>query len=86
MCNIQDIELNRQTREECLPGYSTEFPYIATCAELDKYEVSWHWHKPVELFYIESGALEYETPNGKSPFLLVLEGWSIPTYSIKPEC
>lgn len=68
MCNIQDIELNRQTREECLPGYSTEFPYIATCAELDKYEVSWHWHKPVELFYIESGALEYETPNGKISF------------------
>ena len=68
---VQGIQLNSQTREEYLPGYSIEFPYIATCAELDKYEASiapWHWHKPVELFYIESGALEYETPNGKISF------------------
>lgn len=71
MQNVQRIEFNSQTREEYLPGYSIEFPYIATCAELDKYEASvapWHWHKPVELFYIESGALEYETPNEKISF------------------
>ena len=39
--------------------------------ELDKYidpTVPWHWHRTVELFYIESGALEYTTPNGKWVF------------------
>lgn len=67
MQNIRGIKLNNQTKEEFLPGYSMDFPYIATRAELDQYETStvpWHWHKPVELFYIKSGALEYETPNG----------------------
>ena len=42
-----------------------------TCAELDKYvgkSVPWHWHKAVELFYMESGALEYHTPKGKLVF------------------
>ena len=48
--------------------FSADFPYIATRAELDKYTepfVPWHWHSSVELFYMESGALEYTTPNGK---------------------
>lgn len=68
MKNIQGIELNEDNREELLPGFTPEFPYIATCARLDKYlnsVVPWHWHRTVELFYIESGCLEYTTPNGK---------------------
>lgn len=28
----------------------------------------WHWHKELELFYVESGALEYTTPGGKMVF------------------
>lgn len=54
-----------------LPGFAKEFPYIATRAEVDKYMgryAPWHWHKPVELFYVESGSLEYETPGGRIVF------------------
>ena len=71
MRNVQGIELNNRTKEERLPGFSTDFPYIATRAELDQYGAPlapWHWHGPVELFYIESGILEYETPNEKISF------------------
>lgn len=66
MKNISSIELKENSNEELLPGYTPEFPYIASCAELDKYAtpyVPWHWHKPVELFYLKSGRLEYTTPN-----------------------
>ena len=72
MRRIQSIELNEANKEELLPGFDPDFPYIATCAELDKYidpVVPWHWHKTVELFYMKSGILEYTTPNGK---------WTIP--------
>ncbi|MDO5544854.1 MAG: helix-turn-helix domain-containing protein [Eubacteriales bacterium] len=71
MQNIRGIELNDASREELLPGFSADFPYIATRAELDKYSepfVPWHWHRTVELFYMESGTLEYTTPNGKWVF------------------
>ena len=71
MRNIQGIELNNSSKEELLPGFSQDFPYIATCAELDKYiepAIPWHWHPTVELFYMESGTLEYTTPNGKWVF------------------
>lgn len=67
MQNIQHIELNEQNREEVLPGFSEEFPYIATCARLDTYrnpDIPWHWHRQAELFYIKSGSLEYTTPHG----------------------
>lgn len=59
------------SNEELLPGFSPDFPYIASCAELYKYIdpiIPWHWHRTVELFYIESGSLEYTTPNGKWVF------------------
>lgn len=71
MKNISSIELKENSNEELLPGYTPEFPYIASCAELDKYAtpyVPWHWHKPVELFYLEGGCLEYSTPNGHHIF------------------
>lgn len=67
MQKIKGIELNEQNSEELLPGYSEEFPYIATCAQLDMYmdpDIPWHWHRQVELFYIKSGSLEYTTPHG----------------------
>ncbi|MCC8023892.1 MAG: helix-turn-helix domain-containing protein [Clostridium sp.] len=68
---INSIEFHTGSREELLPDFFDDFPYIATCAELDKYEepfVPWHWHKTVELFYMESGTLEYYTPKGKILF------------------
>ena len=71
MKNIQSIELNDSNKEELLPDFSVDFPYIATCAELDKYLepiVPWHWHRTVELFYMKSGSLEYATSKGKWTF------------------
>lgn len=65
---IRSIQLTERDSEELLPGFSTDFPYIATRAELDQYidaSVPWHWHPTVELFYMASGTLEYTTPNGK---------------------
>lgn len=71
MKNIQKMELNKLTKEELLPEFSTDFPYISSCVELDKFIepiAPWHWHRAVELFYMESGCLEYTTPNGKWVF------------------
>lgn len=71
MRNIRGLEMNESSREELLPGFSADFPYISTCAELDRYMeplVPWHWHPTVELFYMESGCLEYTTPHGKWVF------------------
>lgn len=68
MKNIQNIALKDGGNEEMLPGFSPDFPYIASCAELDKYAdpvIPWHWHNTVELFYMQSGCLEYTTPGGK---------------------
>ena len=71
MRNIRSIEMDRRSREEQLPGFDPAFPYIATRAELNRYNepfVPWHWHGAVELFYVESGALEYTTPHGSHVF------------------
>lgn len=68
---IRSIKFYEGTREELLPGFAEDFPYIATRAELDEYIgrfVPWHWHRSVELFYMESGTLEYRTPGGKWVF------------------
>ena len=71
MQNVRSIQIHEDSNEELLPGFSQDFPYIASCAELDKYiepATPWHWHRTVELFYMESGTLEYTTPNGKWTF------------------
>lgn len=34
MKNIQKVELNKLAKEELLPAFSTDFPYIAICAGL----------------------------------------------------
>lgn len=71
MKNIQSIQIDSNSCEEILPGFSPEFPYIATYAQLDHYADSftpWHWHRPVELFYIQSGCLAYTTPGGRWEF------------------
>lgn len=63
---IRSLEFHAGSKEEKLPDFASNFPYIATRAELDYYKeslVPWHWHKAVELFYMESGELKYYTPN-----------------------
>lgn len=71
MKTIQTLNFHPGTNEELLPGFESEFPYLASNAELDKYpdrSAPWHWHKAVELFYMESGTLEYDTPRRKMTF------------------
>ena len=68
---IRSIEYHTGTQEEKLPDFNPDFPYIYSRAELDYYResfVPWHWHKAVELFYIESGEITYHTPNGTFTF------------------
>lgn len=71
MKTVQKIEFHTGSKEELLPGFTDEFPYIASRVELDKYTgryVPWHWHRAVEIFYMESGSLEYHTPHGRIEF------------------
>lgn len=71
MKNRTMLEFHAGSREELLPGFEAEFPYIASNAELDQYagrSAPWHWHKAIELFYMESGTLEYYTPKKKLSF------------------
>lgn len=68
---IHGVELKLESYEELLPDFSPEFPYIASRVELDRFigrQSPWHWHKEVELFYMEQGELEYDTPQGKTVF------------------
>lgn len=79
MKNVYKLEFHSGSKEELLPDFESEFPYIASNAELDKYvgrSAPWHWHKAVELFYMESGTLEYYTPKN-CPFRQVLGALSI---------
>ena len=71
MKDIRQIILNEQSSEELLPDFAADFPYIATHVEMECYPepmVPWHWHRTVELFYLESGEVEYTTPNGRWRF------------------
>lgn len=50
MKTVQKIEFHTGSKEELLPGFTDEFPYIASRVELDKYTgryVPWHWHRAV---------------------------------------
>ena len=68
---IRGIALKQGSHEEILPDFAPEFPYIASRVELDQFisrQTPWHWHKEVELFWMEQGVLEYDTPQGKILF------------------
>lgn len=68
MIDVKSLELIPGSSEEKIAGMEADFPYVASRAELDRYSIPWHWHEQVELFYVESGALEYFTPNGAWKF------------------
>lgn len=64
---VRGIDFIEGSREEKLPNFESNFPYIASRVELNQYaedSIPWHWHKSVEVFYVEQGNLEYRTPNG----------------------
>ncbi len=67
MKDIVALQFRGGSREELLPGFEADFPCIASRIHLD-HTMPWHWHKELELFYVESGALEYMTPGGKTVF------------------
>lgn len=63
------VEFIPGTREELLPNFDSEFPHIITRAAFREGDSApWHWHQAVELFYIDSGTLEYITPSGSHVF------------------
>lgn len=67
----RELEFEAGSRREKLPFISSDFPYVASRAELDYYEDNicpWHWHDAVELFYVESGSLTYFTPHNNIVF------------------
>ena len=37
MKHLHQVDIQADSREEILPDYSADFPYLATCAELDRY-------------------------------------------------
>lgn len=63
---VHNLEFQTGSKEEKLPYDTPDFPYLASRAELDFYRepfVPWHWHNAIELFYMESGELNYYTPH-----------------------
>ncbi len=61
MSSVFGIDFFAGSREEHLPDFSADFPYIATCARFEERKsriVPWHWHKTVEIFFIKRGCLE----------------------------
>ena len=67
MKNIHKIIFQAGSREELLPGFAPDFPYIASRVEMDYYpdrSAPWHWHGAVELSYTQKGCIRYHTPGG----------------------
>ena len=65
---IREIRLDDWSNEEQIPGFSREFPYVASRVESESYGSAacpWHWHRPVELFYVLRGSLTYMTPHSR---------------------
>ena len=66
-----EIDLYPGSQEERLPGFSPQFPHICSHVLLPDGPATgciWHWHKSMELFYVEKGALVYHTPGGQRMF------------------
>ena len=55
--------IKQNTKEEILPDYHDDFLYRMTRV-YTREQVPWHWHKAIELVYVENGAKEYHTPSG----------------------
>ena len=71
MRNTDHITLLKGGHEECIEEISDAWPYVLERAELDRYphrSCPWHWHQEVELFYVQSGSLEYRTLRQRMSF------------------
>ena len=68
---LQNIDIAADSREEILPDFSPDFPCLASHVRLSRQlypGAPWHWHRTVELYYVESGTLEYIIPEGSFLF------------------
>ena len=71
MKDVYSNQIRIGNKEEIIPDYTEEFPYRASRMHFENYGgdfVPWHWHKALEMFYIESGAMECDTPSGSVVF------------------
>lgn len=62
-----EIDLYPGSQEERLPGFTPQFPHICSYVPMPSPPAdrcNWHWHRSFELFYVDSGALLYQTPGG----------------------
>lgn len=67
MRDITEVKFYAGSKEERLPDFTSDFPYIATRVAMDRYpgrSAPWHWHGAVELSYTKQGCMEYHTPGG----------------------
>ena len=67
MKHVHGIHYKNNSKEELFPDFGPDFPYTCSYVEFDQCiggRIPWHWHKEVEMFYIEKGTLEYNTPGG----------------------
>ena len=54
--------------EEEIPSLAPEFPYFASRVFLHLYEVPWHWHTAMELFYVERGTIVFQFSEKSASF------------------
>lgn len=63
------VRLKPGTREEIVPELDETFPCLTDVYGLYPGDmVPWHWHKGIELFYVESGCIEYVAPSERFVF------------------
>ncbi len=63
--------IDDRTGEETAPQVESGFPYRADIDVVSAHPgglFPWHWHGDVELFYLQSGRLEYHLPGGTTVF------------------
>lgn len=90
MLQVSSVEFIPGTKEERLPNFDDSFPCISTCCGLYRFDgAPWHWHKAAELFYIQSGCLEYVTPSARHVFHAGSGGFvnfNVPHMTIRRDC
>ena len=71
MLRVSSVDLYPDSQEERLPGFTPQFPHLCSCSLLGSYPqrtAPWHWHRSAELFYVQRGAVLYQTPGGERLF------------------
>lgn len=69
MLQVSTVEFKPGSKEELLPNFDDSYPHITSRASIREGDSApWHWHKAVELFYMESGTLEFITPSERHVF------------------